>query len=156
MADTEIIGGIKFYTKDILEIKITDTDFNVILMDGTSVTYTMQPEERQAEIVAKDVGRIEFLGLINATIKDSPNNDVYILSGCENITVDADSGIMKMDGEDIGTDQDLIELKNRILDNGVLQYSKSNILKLNKGDLYKLPNESSINYVSNDSDLINE
>ena len=156
MNDFEYIGGVKFFTKDILEINISETDFQVILMDGTSVEYTQIPEERQAEVVMKEVGRIEFSGLIDSVIKDSPNNDVYVLYGCENVTVDADNGTMDFNNEIIGTDQDLITINNRTLPNGKIQYSKSNTLKLNKNDLYMLPNKGIINSINELSAEINE
>ena len=156
MSVIEIIGGIKFYSKDINEVNLKDELFDVIMADGTELKYGYQPREREAEVIVKSTGRVEFNGLINVTIKDSPNNDVYLLAGCESVTLEADRGLMRMKDEMVGIDQDLIQLKNRLLKNGEVQYSKSNTLKLNKCDLYQLPNETSINFVNEDSEQVKE
>ena len=156
MSDIEIIGGIKFHTNNIIEVNLKNEWFYIILADGTELKYKYQPRERDAEVIVKSMGRVEFNGLINVTIKDSPNNDVYLLAGCENVVLEADRGLMKMKDEIVGIDQDLIQLKNRLLKNGEIQYSKSNTLKLNKCDLFQLPDETSINFVNKDSEQINE
>ena len=151
MSDFEIIAGIKFYTKDIHSMNLTGDKFSVTLMEGTTINYPRQNEDRQAEVLLKNAGRIEFKGIQDATIIDTPENNVYVLEGCENVTVEADGGINEFDKETVGNDQDLIELSNRILPDGTIQYSRNNVLKLNKNDLYKLPNQSNISHVEYDS-----
>lgn len=151
MSGTEIIGGIKFNTKDIDKKVASDNTFSVTLTDGTTINYLTQSEERCAEIEIMGTGRIEFRGIEKATITDTPQNDVYILAGCDNVIVYADGGTNNDNLYSSGNDQDFVEVKNRKLPDGSIQYSKDNVLKLNKDDLYQLANSDNVHIVNKDS-----
>lgn len=156
MNGTEVIGGIKFNTKDIDKKIASDNTYSVTLVDGTTINYLTQREERFAEIEIMEAGKIEFRGIEKATITDTPKDDVYILSGCNSVILYADGGTNNDNLYSSGNDQDFVEVSDRKLPDGSIQHSKNNVLKLNKDDLYQLANSDSVNMVNNNSTDITE
>ena len=140
------LGGIFIDEGIVNKSNITDDNCEITLKQGTRIEFKVQPDDRFAEISQTIYNRIDFKGLLNAVIIDTEDNDVYRLMGCEDVSVYADRGV----------DSDLIEVYHRILPNKDMQYSRNNTLKLNSGDLYKLPDDSSIKFISEDSENIKE
>jgi len=155
MSGFEIVGGIKFKSKDIAAKECFDNKYSVNLADGTTLDFVQQAEDRFAEVELLESGRVEFRGIENATIIDTPMDDVYVLCGCRNVTVAADAGTLDGGTHTFGMDQDFVEVQDRTLPNGKIQRSENNTLKLNKDDLYQLSGSDDVNLVNNDSEDIN-
>lgn len=142
-----LLGGVRVDENIILKYNIAADVCEITLKQGTHIIYRSQPSSRHAEITQSLSKRIDFKGLVDATIIDTEKNDIYRLLGCENVAVCADRGD--------SSDQDLVEICHRLLPDKTMQYSKNNILKLNKGDLYKLPEDTYIKFVDDSSEQIN-
>ncbi len=142
-----VLGGVSIDEDIIHKYNVTADVCEITLKQGTHIIYRNQPSSRHAEITQTLNKRIDFKGLVDATIIDTEKNDIYRLLGCENVAVCADRGD--------SSDQDLVEIYHRLLPDKTMQYSKNNILKLNKGDLYKLPEDTTIKFVQETSEQIN-
>jgi len=175
-----MVGGIKYYSKDVKNVstsKISEKDagkgntfhdatkYEVTLKDGTKITHTSHKQKdgsstekenlaRKAEVQVENNGTVNFKGLYNADITDTPKNDNYRLLGCEYTTLEAarsetkteDTGFVekiktKIFGHTIkspeykGKDKDNITVANRKLDNGKVQTSFSTFVEYNDGDV---------------------
>lgn len=150
--DCKTIGGITFNQYDILKHHLLDKQtYAVRLKDGTILKYKEQDYTNEAEVHCDPNHRIDFKGINNAEITDTSKNDVYRFMGCQNITLYAERSTTDTTGERIGSDSDFIEVTHRRLSNGQIQYSKNNKLLLNKGDLYVLPEDTSISSVGDEN-----
>ena len=147
MGNILVIGGVRIDEDIINKYNISTDVCEITLKQGTHIIYRGQLPARHAEITQTLNKRIDFKGLVDATIIDTEKNDIYRLLGCENVAVCADRGD--------SSDQDLVEIYHRLLPDKTMQYSKNNILKLNKGDLYKLPEDTTIQFVQESSEQIN-
>ena len=152
----EIIGGVSFNQNIIQTFSLYGKEYNVTLNNGTKIIYKEQPKEREAKVEQDKTNRNDLMGLYNATIIDTKENDVYRLMGCENVTIIADRIIKDNFDNHIKFDSDLILISNRRLSNGHIQTSKNNILKLNKGDLYKLIDDTNISVAEEDKKTVLE
>lgn len=149
--DCKTIGGITFNIYDISKHHLLDEQtYAVRLKDGTVLKYKEQDCANEAEVYFDPNHRIDFKGINDAEITDTAQNDVYRFMGCQNITLYAERSITDSTGRKTGSDSDFIEITHRRLTNGQIQYSKNNKLILNKGDLYVLPEDTSISAVETD------
>lgn len=142
MEDFVEIGGVKFKFNAVLFQAETDGKYEVVLENGTKILFEEQSEDREAMVDMSYTNRVDFNGLVGATIMDTPENDIYRLLGCENVTVEANRGY--------NSDQDMVEVCNRLLPNGKEQLSRNNVVKLNAGDLFKLPQDDMVQFVQDD------
>ena len=130
--DTITYGGVTFDRNQVKETssktKKNVTTYYVSLNDGTELTYREVPREREAFVELEkrnDKTFINFFGLTNAKIKDTEDNNIYTLMGCEFTTIDADRQIGKP-FERESLDKDYIYIYDRKLDNGTIQESTNN------------------------------
>lgn len=141
------IGGITYNIYDIKNSHNIDGTYTVTLKDGTKLIYPEQELSREAEVVFDRSGRIDFKGFYGVEIKDTPKNDSYRLMGCENVTLEAARG-----GDIV--DCDLVQVIHRRTSDGRIQNAKNNTLKLDRNDLYSLPNDIFISSVDDDEKSI--
>lgn len=133
-------GGVTFDKAQVKHMTSTTennvTKYSVWLNDGTKLTYKDTPTDRNANV--KQFGlengktRTEFSGLSRAEIRDTENDDVYFLMGCEFTTVDADrkkGGLIKKPA-----DKDYILLRDRKMKDGTVQESNWNHFYLGENE----------------------
>lgn len=61
----------------------TYKEYKATLTDGTQVEYRKQDKNRESQIIRNADGSIDFVGLKEASITETPKKDVYNLIGCE-------------------------------------------------------------------------
>lgn len=85
------VGNVTFNKDDVKAVNAYSYDdvqyHNVVLNNGTNVTFPLQDEENYA-VVYRDGNGYVFEGLSNAFIAGSKNRDKYILNGCRNTVID--------------------------------------------------------------------
>ena len=123
------VGNVAFSRSDIKFVNIIIEDGveynNVVLNNGTNVTYPDQPEENYA-VIYRDVDGYNFEGLSDAFIEGSNNRDRYILNGCQNTAVDV--------GGDDSIDRVLVQ-SYRVTPAYTRQYTKNVSVTASTGDI---------------------
>lgn len=123
------VGNVTFNKNDIKAVNAYSYEgvqyHNVILNNGTNVTYPEQPDENYAVIYRNNEG-YKFEGLSDAYIEGSDNRDVYTLNGCKNTTVNV--------GDDNRNDKVLIQ-RYRITPVNTRQYTENVSVTADKGDV---------------------
>lgn len=123
------VGNVAFSRSDIKFVNIIIEDGveynNVVLNNGTNVTYPDQPEENYA-VIYRDVDGYNFEGLSDAFIEGSNNRDRYILNGCQNTAVDV--------GGDDSIDRVLVQ-SYRVTPAYKRQYTKNVSVTASTGDI---------------------
>ena len=169
-----MVGGVKFDAKDVKSYSTTkgtltrpldnvyqDSEHHeVVLRDGTKLEYdsTLGDDdcynsnrrhlERQAEVQFEKDGTINFKGLSGVTIRDTQQDDMYKLLGCEFTTVDAartkdkKSGLIIIDHDIVSADKDEIIFGDRMMPDGTTQKSRSSKALVRPGDYVKQADES--------------
>ncbi len=139
--DPVSVGNVTFNKDDIKAVNsFTDDDdiqyHNVILSNGTNVTFPEQPDENYAAIYRNDNGYM-FEGLSDALIEGSDNRDRYTLNGCKNTTVDV--------GGDDRIDRVLVQ-RYRITPENTRQYTENVSVIAGDGDVVnnRIANEDEI------------
>lgn len=145
MSGVKIIGGVAFQAEEIVKAyeNPENNKFTVEMKDGTVIIYPAQAYEQEAEVRRTPEGRIDFRGLYNAVIIDTPKDDVYRLMGCKNVIMNGDTS----------DDSDFIEVIDRRLSTGEIQISENNRICLNKNDFYIGTDAENISYMNNDTDI---
>ncbi len=123
------VGGVAFNKEDIRSVNAythEDVQYhNVILSNGTSVTFPEQDDDNYAAVY-RDNNGYKFEGLSEAFIEGSDNRDRYTLNGCQNTSVDV--------GGDDRIDKVLVQ-KYRVLPDGSRQYTDDVSVTAGKGDI---------------------
>lgn len=165
-----MVGGIKYNKNDVIQTRTSQvsvpngsifqdaTRYEVTLKDGTKIMHTssntdeVSTKERNlrgnAEVQVERDGTINFKGLYDVEITDTPKNDNYRLLGCNLVQVNAEreapqsfweqvvegfrGGVLKTP---VGADADTITVAGRLLPNGELQESGTNFINCNDGDV---------------------
>lgn len=145
MTKVKIVGGCAFHEDELVKAyeNPEKNKYTVEMKDGTTIIYPMQEYEREAEVRKTPEGRVDFKGLKDAVIIDTPKNDVYRLMGCCNVLVNADNS----------KDSDWVQIINRRLSTGKMQMSENNRICLNKNDLYSLPGSQDMSFVDKDTNI---
>lgn len=145
MLKLRTVGGVTYDEKELVKAyeNPEQNKYTVELKDGTVIIYPMHDFAREAEVVRSPEGRLDFKGLKDAVVIDTPKNDIYRFMGCNNIIVNADNG----------GDSDLIEVTNRRLSTGEIQISEGNRFCMNKNDIYNLHNSTGMSFVLEDTDI---
>lgn len=148
--DTITFGGVTFNKNHIKEnfstTKKNVTTYYVSLNDGTELTYKEVPREREAFVDLESRNNktfINFFGLTNAKIKDTEENNIYTLMGCEFTTIDADrqiGGPFKRES----IDKDYIYIHDRKLDDGTIQESVNNTLYISDFDVVNMTEDKKL------------
>lgn len=111
------VGGVAFNKQDIDYVGAYDYEDrafnNVVLKNGTIITFPNQYESRYAAVYRNNEGYV-IEGLKDGVVQGSNNRDRYILNGCENTVVNV---------ADDGSKDRVNVLKYRILPNGLRQYT---------------------------------
>lgn len=162
-----MVGGIKYNKNDVKNVSTSEAMFDnhngfrdglkheVELRDGTKLDYNSVKYEdgssneqtrleKKAEVQFEKDGTINFKGLYDVEIKDTPKNDNYRLLGCEYTNVKADRIVEESpgaiarffgaEGEIKSADADKILFSNRILPDGTVQKSHSSWAQVQSGD----------------------
>lgn len=140
------LGGIEFSKGLLKDIEVQNTRsknsegifetyklYKATLSDGTTVTYSKQPDGGAGGIDANTAprilqnkdGSIDFIGLNLAAIEDSPNDDNYNLIGCSFTDVFLTNN---------GNDKDKVDFANIKDSNGNTVKNSYNTVFFNKGD----------------------
>ena len=145
MSAIKVVGGVTFQERELVKAyeNAEDNKYTVVMKDGTTIIFPMQEFEREAEVIKGTEGRVDFKGLKDAVIIDTPKNDVYRFMGCENLVVNADTGI----------DSDWVQVTHRRLSTGKMQMSHNNRICMNKNEVYELPDSDALSFVLEDTDI---
>ena len=87
----------------------TYKEYKATLTDGTQVEYRKQAEKRESQIIRNADGSIDFVGLNDASITETPKKDVYNLIGCEFTDVDTRMYSNKHNS----SEDDIVKIANR-------------------------------------------
>lgn len=115
--------------KDCRGVFQTYKEYKAKLTDGTQVEYRKQDEKRESQIIRNADGSIDFVGLKEASITETPKKDVYNLIGCEFTKVDTRSYSNKHNSYD----DDTVRIANRE-HNGEVEESREIFISYGKGD----------------------
>lgn len=123
------VGGVAFNKTDIASVNAYTHDdvqyHNVVLSNGTNLTFPEQPEENYAAVYRDNSGYV-FEGLSEAFIEGSDNRDKYTLNGCTNTAVDV--------GGDDRIDRVMVQ-RYRVLPNHTRQYTNNVEVTASRGDV---------------------
>lgn len=145
MNKVKIIGGVAFESSELVKAyeDKEKNKYTVQLKDGTTIIFPEQEYGREAEVRRTPEGRVDFRGLKDAVIIDTPKNDIYRLMGCCNVILNAD----------MEEDSDWVEVIDRRLSTGVIQKSENNRICLNENDLYMDNISQNISFIQKDTDI---
>lgn len=175
-----MVGGIKYNKNDVMQIQTSQiselcdsrksifqdaTRYEVTLKDGTKIMHTSSNTDKvsieeenlrgNAEVQVERDGTVNFKGLYNVDITDTPKNDNYRLLGCAytSVAAERETPVPKSIGEQlleavggyvhektVGADADTITVASRKLSNGEIQQNgPMNIINANDGDVVNYP-----------------
>lgn len=123
------VGNVAFNERDIQFVGLYEDEgvdyYNVVLKNGTSVTFPEQAARNYAAIYRNNNGYM-FEGLSNAYIQGSVKKDKYTLNGCRNTLVD-------ISGDD-KSDRVLVQ-RYRITPNNTRQYTENVSVTAGRNDV---------------------